>query len=136
MSRMIFVNLPVADLAASTAFYTGLGFTKNADFSDDRASCIVISDSIHVMLLTREFFSEFINGEIAPRGTTQVLPCLSASSRGEVDELVNTALALGGKPWRPTMQEGPMYGHSFCDPDGHAWELVHMELAAEGADVG
>jgi predicted lactoylglutathione lyase len=136
MSRMIFVNLPVADLDVSTAFYTGLGFAKNAEFSDDRASCIVISETIYVMLLTREFFAEFITGEIAPSGTTQVLPCLSASSPAEVDELVNTALALGGKPWRPTMHQGSMYGHSFCDPDGHAWELVHMDLAAEGADAG
>ena len=129
MSRMIFVNLPVADLDASTAFYTGLGFSKNAEFSDGNASCIVISEAIHVMLLTREFFAGFITGEIAPPGTTQVLPCLSASSRDEVDELVNKALALGGKPWRPTMEQGPMYGWSFCDPDGHAWELMHMDLS-------
>jgi hypothetical protein len=131
---MIFVNLPVADLEASTAFYTGLGFAKNADFSDERASCIVISEEIHVMLLRREFFSEFITGDIAPSGTTQVLPCLTASSPSEVDQLVKTALASGGKPWKPLMRQGPMYGHSFADPDGHAWELVHMDLSATVAE--
>jgi predicted lactoylglutathione lyase len=126
--RMIFVNLPVADLASSRAFFTELGFEFNAEFSDDRAACMAVDQNIYVMLLVEERFRDFINGEIADATkATEVLTCLSVESRQQVDELVALAVTEGGKPWRPAIDEGPMYGGSFQDLDGHVWEIMHME---------
>ena len=137
MNRMIFVNLPVADLQASRAFYTGLGFGVNEMFSDDSAVSIVLSDAIVVMLLTRERFGDFVTGAVGdPRAATTSITCISAESPAEVDRLVNRALASGGGEWLPRMADGPMYGHSFTDPDGHVWEVLHMDLAAVGASDG
>ncbi len=129
--RMIFVNLPVADLEAATRFYTALGFTKNPQYSDETASCIVVSEHIYVMLLTHEKFKGFINGEISnARSTTEVLNCLSATSRAEVDDFKSKALSAGGAEWKPNMEFGPMYGSSFQDPDGHVWEIMYMDMSA------
>jgi uncharacterized protein len=125
--RMIFVNLPVRDLAASTAFFTELGFAFNPDFTEDGAACMVVDQNIYVMLLAEERFRDFINGEISNAMTaTEVLTCLSAESRQQVDELVARAIAAGGKPWKPAIEDGHMYGGSFQDIDGHVWELMHM----------
>lgn len=127
MQRMIFLNLPVADLAAATAFYTGLGFVLNPDFSSAECSCIVVSDAIVVMLLTRDRFADFTAGPVADaHAGTSMISCLSARSREEVDDLVARALAHGGTPWLDKMTDGCMYGHSFADPDGHVWEILHM----------
>ena len=80
------------------------------------------------MLLVNERFSDFINDEIADASkTTEAITCLSADSREQVDALVAKAIASGGKAWKPAMEEGPMYGGSFQDIDGHVWELMHME---------
>jgi predicted lactoylglutathione lyase len=129
VDRMIFLNLPVADLEVATAFYTGLGFGVNEMFSDHQTTSIVISDHIVAMLLTRDRFADFVNGEVGdPQGSTQAIYCLSAESPQEVDELVARALSGGGKPWKELMQDGPMYGHSFADPDGHVWEVLHMDM--------
>lgn len=131
MNRMIFVNLPVSDLQASRSFYTGLGFGVNEMFSDDSTASIVVSDTIVVMLLTRERFGDFVTGPVGdPKAATTSIMCLSADSPREVDDLVERALASGGGEWLPKMQEGPMYGHSFSDPDGHVWEVLHMDLAS------
>ena len=131
MNRMIFVNQPVSDLAATKAFYTGLGFGLNPEFCDEQTACVVISDTIVVMALERSRFEDFVAGPVGdPAAATTVINCLSASSREEVDELVRRALAHGGKPWLDTMEDGPMYGHSFTDPDGHVWEILHMDQTA------
>jgi predicted lactoylglutathione lyase len=131
MNRMIFVNLPVADLDATKAFYTGLGFSLNPQFSDEQTACVVISDTIVVMALKRERFADFVAGPVGdPAAGPTVLNCLSASSREEVDELVSRALASGGKPWLDKLEMGPMYGHSFTDPDGHVWEVMYMDQGA------
>jgi predicted lactoylglutathione lyase len=128
MSRMIFVNLAVADLEATKAFYTGLGFELNPQFSDEQTACVVISEAIVVMALQRDRFADFVAGPLAdPAAGTATINCLSASSRAEVDDLVERALRSGGKPWLDPMEMGPMYGHSFTDPDGHVWEVMHME---------
>ena len=130
MSRMIFVNLPVTDLDASRRFYTALGFTVEHTYSDDSCACIVVSDTIFVMLLVHSRFADFIDTRIADaRSTTQVLNCLSADSRDEVDALVARATAHGGTA-RGVIEAGPMYGSSVADPDGHVWEFLHM--AADG----
>ncbi len=98
-------------------------------FSDDSCSCIVISDEIYVMALRADRFADFVAGPVGDaRQATTVINCLSAESRAEVDALVAKALAGGGQPWLDKMEDGPMYGHSFADPDGHAWEVLYMEM--------
>jgi len=127
--RMIFVNLPVKDLAASKAFFTELGFAFNQEYSDNDAACMVVDENIFVMLLEEGRFKDFINGEIADATTTtESITCLSVDSKEQIDETVAKAIAAGGKPWKPTLEEGPMYGGSFQDLDGHAWELLYMEV--------
>ena len=125
--RMIFVNLPVKSVAVSRKFFGALGFDFNDQFSDERTACMVISDNIFAMFLEHDRFKDFITGEISDATkATEVLTCLSADSRAEVDSLLKNALAAGGKAWKPILEMGPMYGASFQDPDGHVWELVHM----------
>ncbi|MEU5365271.1 VOC family protein [Streptomyces sp. NPDC005925] len=126
--QMIFVNLPVNDLDASKRFFTGLGYSINAQFSDENAASVVISDTIVAMLLKKEFYSTFTTKEIADAGkTSEVLLCLSAESREKVDELVEKALAAGGTEPREPQDHGFMYGRAFDDPDGHTWEVVWMD---------
>jgi predicted lactoylglutathione lyase len=128
MARQIFVNLPIADMGRSKAFFTALGFSFNPQFTNDQGACMVISDTIYAMLLVKPFFKTFIDTEIADATkTTEVLTCLSCDSRAEVDELVKKAVAAGGKPHRRPQDHGFMYGHGFTDPDGHVWELVYMD---------
>jgi predicted lactoylglutathione lyase len=128
MSRQIFVNLPIADMARSKAFFGALGFSFNPQFTNDQGACMVIDENIFAMLLVKPFFRTFIDTEIADaRETTEVLVCLSCKSREEVDELVRKAVAAGGKPHRQPQDHGFMYGHGFHDPDGHVWELVYMD---------
>jgi predicted lactoylglutathione lyase len=125
--RMIFVSLPVRDLPASRAFFTELGFELNAEFSDSSCACLVVDRNIFVMLLAESRFRDFINGEISdPTKATEVITCLSADSRDQVDDTIARALAAGGKPWKPVVEDGPIYGGSFQDLDGHVWELMHL----------
>ena len=126
--RMIFVNLPVEDLEASKAFFSALGFEFNADYSDADAACMVVAENIFVMLLVEKRFKDFINDEIADASTTtETITCLSVDSKEEIDDTIARAIAAGGKPWKPAMNEGPMHGGSFQDLDGHVWELLYME---------
>ena len=125
--RMIFVNLPVADLAASRAFWSALGFGFDEQYSDDSAACLVVSDSIFVMLLTEARFADFSTLPVVDaHAGKEVLLCLSCRDRAEVDDLLQRALTAGGKPWKESFEAGPMYGGSFSDPDGHVWELMAM----------
>lgn len=129
--RMIFVNLPVKDLAASKAFFAALGFGFNETFSNDTCVYVVVEENIGVMLQTQARFRDFITGEIADATqATQVLNCLSADSRAEVDDMLAKALAAGARPWKPAMDYGSMYGVSFQDLDGHVWEVMWMDPAA------
>ena len=126
---MIFVNLAVSDLDRAKAFYAGLGFSFNEQFSDENTASVVVSDAIVVMLLTRERFADFVPGGTVgdPAAPTAVLNALSVDSREEADDLLSRALANGGKPWQPALDMGVMYGTSFTDPDGHVWETVWMD---------
>lgn len=132
MPKMVFINLPVADLARSTAFYQAIGAVKNEQFSDETASGMVFSDTIHVMLLTHEKFRQFTPKAIADaRTTSEVLICLSAESAAEVDDMVARSVAAGGRADPgPKQDYGFMYGRSFEDPDGHIWEVMWMDVAA------
>ena len=126
LSRKVFVNLPVRDLARSVAFFTGLGFTFDEQFTDERAAAMVVNDGAFVMLLVEDFFSTF-TGQPVP-ATREAVIAVSARSREEVDDLVGRALGSGGARAQEPMADGPMYGWSFLDPDGHQWELIHMDL--------
>ncbi|MGI8485801.1 MAG: VOC family protein [Thermomicrobiales bacterium] len=131
MPRMIFVNLPVKELEASTAFYESLGFSKNSQFSDDNASSMVICDTIHVMLLTEPFFKGFTKKDIADSlASTEAIIALSEDSRDAVDELTDKALAAGGQTAIDPQDHGFMYSRSFYDLDGHHWEVFWMDLSA------
>jgi predicted lactoylglutathione lyase len=134
---MIFVNLPVTDLPRSVAFYEALGAEKNPKFSDDTAAMIVFSETIHVMLLTHEKYRQFTTKQIADaRQTSEVLICLSADSRDDVDAMVGKAEAAGAAmDPTPMMDFGFMYGRSFEDPDGHIWEVMWMDVAAAEAGM-
>ncbi len=128
MSTKIFVNLPVKDLERSVAFWTELGYTFNAQFTDEQATSMVISDDIYVMLLVEDRFRDFTTKQIANSSThTEAIVALSAVSREAVDELVDKALRAGGKKSTDPMDEGFMYGRSFEDPDGHLWEVIWMD---------
>ncbi len=132
MSRMIFVNLPVEDLDKSVAFFTELGFDFNAAFTDENATCMVVSEQAFVMLLVRPFFAGFTRKEVADASVTETTVGLSAGSREEVDALVDRALALGATALTPAQDEGYMYGRSFYDLDGHLWDFIWMDPAAQG----
>ena len=133
MSRMIFVNLPVTDLARSIRFYEAIGGRKEPKFSNDQAAMIALSDTIHVMLLTRDFYATFTGKPIADaHQTSQVLLALSADSPSAVDAMVDAAVSAGGKADPGPKQDmgGLMYGRSFEDPDGHHWEPMWMDARA------
>ena len=128
--RMVFPNLPVKDLQRSRDFFAALGFEFNEQFSDENAACLVLADSVFVMLLTEQRFRDFIKGDIADaHSATELLLGISAESREEVDELCDKALAAGGSEWTPALEQGPMYERTFQDPDGHVWAVIHMDLA-------
>ncbi len=127
MSKQIFLNLPVFDLPRSKAFFQALGFPNNPQFSGDDGACIVISDSIYVMLCTHHKFRDFTPKAICDTSqAVEVLINLSCESREEVDGLVARALAAGGSTYDQPEDLGFMYSHSFVDPDGHGWGLFHM----------
>jgi predicted lactoylglutathione lyase len=127
-SRKIFVNLPVRELRRSMEFFSRLGFHYNPQFTDDKAACMVLSEDGYVMLLQEPFFRTFTKNEICDTSrSTETLLALSCGSREEVDQMVETAVAAGGRKAMPSQDQGFMYSWSFYDPDGHHWELVWMD---------
>ena len=134
MSKLIFVNLPVADLPAAKAFYEAIGATNNPQFTDETAACMVFSDTIHVMLLTHAKFSQFTPKRIAnAQETSEVLIAISADSREAVDDIADKATTAGGREPREKQDFGFMYSRSFEDLDGHIWEPMWMDLEAAQA---
>ena len=134
MPKMIFINLPITDLARSAAFYAALGATKNPKFSDETSACMVLSETIHVMLLTHEKYRHFTSRPIADaRATSAALIALSFDTRDEVNATVDLAAAAGGQADpNPKQDHGFMFGRSVQDPDGHVWEIFWMDPAAAG----
>jgi uncharacterized protein len=132
VAKMIFVNLPVSDLKRATAFYEAVGAVKNPQFSDETASCMVFSDIIHAMLMTHDKYRQFTSKKIVDAKTSsQVLLCISADSRAEVDDIVGKAGVAGGEiDPSPVDEYDFMYGRSFEDPDGHMWGVNWMDLEA------
>ena len=130
-SRMMFVNLPVADVAASRAFFSRLGFAFDERFCDQQTACLQLSEAASVMLLERPRFADFTAKPLGdPAATTSALLCVSAADRAAVDALADTALAHGGTAAKEPMDHGVMYGRSFFDLDGHHWEVMWMSPEA------
>ena len=129
MSRQMFVNLPIKNMAKSQAFFKSLGFSFNPQFTNDQGACMVVSENHnYVMLLVEPFFQGFTKKAIADATkTTEVLICLSCENRAEVDNLVKKALAGGGTAPNPPQDHGFMYSHGFTDLDGHVWEVMWMD---------
>jgi uncharacterized protein len=128
MAAKIFVNLPVKDLNKSMEFFTKLDFKFNPQFTDETAACMIVSEDIFVMLLTRDKFKTFTPKEICDATkNTEVLVCLSSESRDKVNDMVRKAVAGGGATYNEPQDHGFMYGHGFQDLDGHIWELIYME---------
>lgn len=131
METMIFPNLPVKDLDAAKAFYQALGYPINAQFTDENASAVVISDTIVVMLLREEFFRTFTSRAIADTSTTvETLNGLGVASRDEVDRIAEAAVAAGGRTTGEPQDQGFMYSRGFADLDGHEWSVMWMDPAA------
>lgn len=127
MSKQLFINLPVADLPRSVAFFTALGFTLNPEFTSDAGAGFVISDAISLMLTTHAKFREFTPKDICDTSkAVEVLLSIGCESREEVDSLVGKALAAGGTTYDEPEDFGFMYTHSFVDPDGHGWGVLHI----------
>lgn len=133
MATQIFVNLPVKDLNSSKEFFSALGFGFNAQYTDQTAAAMIVSDTIYVMLLTEEKFRSFTPKEICDaRRYTEVLLCLSCENREQLNDMVRKAVAAGGTTYNEAKEYGFMYGHGFQDLDSHIWELVCMTPEVTG----
>jgi uncharacterized protein len=131
MPRMIFISLPVSDVARATAFYEAIGFTKNPAFSNDRSSCLIWSDAIYVMVMDREMFATLTPKRIVDANAeTGTLFALSFDSRADVDAIAEAAVAAGGSEVHGAEDQGFMYSRAFADPDGNGWGPFHMDMAA------
>ena len=125
--RMIFLSLPVADLAAARSFYEALGFRINEYSSDDRTASVVVDENVVVTLQTRDRFAEVAGAEAGDPARPTSVPCLTVEDRREVDELVEKAVAAGGRPWSPAEEDGARYTGSFTDPDGNLWQVMWLD---------
>ncbi|GAA4473955.1 glyoxalase [Rhodococcus olei] len=131
MSRMLFANLPVRDVTATRKFFDNLGFEFNQQFTDEHTACMVVNDQTMVMLLEEPRFRDFIADDICDTAKSrEVLLCVSADSRDEVNSLVERAIAAGGSAWMEPQDHGFMYGRAFRDLDGHVWEVMWMDPQA------
>lgn len=131
MSRMIFVNLPVTDLAKAQTFYEAIGFTNNPQFSDEASACMMLTEAINVMLMTHAKWQTFTSRPIPPSTSSEVLLAVSCISRSEVDAMNEAAAANGGyADVNPKQDHGFMYNRNLADPDGHVWEAMWMDMAA------
>lgn len=134
MGKMLFVNLPVADLAASTRFYEALGASRNPQFSNENAACMVLSDTIYVMILTQDYYRTFTSRPIAnARATSQMLLAMTVDDRAQVDALVAATSDSGGRADpNPGQDMDFMFSRTVEDPDGHVWEIVWMASPGDG----
>lgn len=130
MQTKIFVNLPVKDLNRSIEFFKKLGYTFNPQFTDEKATCMIISEENYVMLVTEPFFRTFTKKQISDATTsTEVIISLTADSREAVDEMIRKAVEAGAKTPNDPQDYGWMYQHGYEDPDGHLWEVFYMDMA-------
>lgn len=134
--RQIYVNIAVSDLKRSMDFFSNLGFSFNQQFTDDKAACMIINDEAYVMLLSKAFFQTFTRKAPCDTGSqTEALLALSCGNRAQVDEMVHKAVSSGGSHAMDSQDHGFMYGWSFYDPDGHHWEVLHMDMPTVATDA-
>lgn len=134
MSLGITLNLPVKDLAASTAFLTSLGFSVHPLYADAvDMELITLSNEISVMLNSESRFRSIAKKDVVDTTTTaEVVLQLRVDHRERVDELVDRALAAGGVPIHEPNDQGYVYGRSFQDIDRHNWDVFWVDEAAVG----
>ena len=131
MSRLLFLNLPVADIDVSRRFFDELGFEFNEKFCDEGALCVVVSEQAFVMLLQRDRFAEFVTKPVADAtGETALTVAVSAEDRAAVDAFAEAARAAGATAAKDPQDYGFMYQRSFHDLDGHLWEVAWMDPVA------
>jgi hypothetical protein len=131
MHKQIYVNLAVDNLERSKAFFGTIGFSFEPQFTNEQAACLILGENIYAMLLVKDLFKSFTRKSLCnPKESTEALVGLSCDSRGELDALVAKALAAGGAVPRAPQDYGFMYGRGLEDPDGHQWELMHMDPQA------
>jgi hypothetical protein len=131
MATKVFINLPVKDLNKSVEFFTKLGYKFNPQFTDENATCMIVSDDIYVMLLVEPYFKSFTKKEIPDTtASSEAIICLSADSREEVDDIISKAVSAGATTPLDKQDHGFMYGHGFQDLDGHLWEYMYMDMSA------
>jgi predicted lactoylglutathione lyase len=131
MASQIFLNLPVKNLDASVAFFTKMGYTFNAQFTNADATCMIVNEHIYVMLLVKPFFKTFVTKKIADaHKTVQMLVGLSFDSKDDVNKMVDAAIAAGAVEAREPLDHGFMYTRAFNDLDGHIWEMFWMDPSA------
>lgn len=131
MKTSIFINLPVKNLSRSVDFFTKVGFTFNPQFTDENATCMVIGETIFVMLLVEKYFKTFISKEICDTTKdAEAIIALSFGSREKVDQIMHKAIEAGGTEPRKAQDHGWMYQRSLQDPDGHLWEVFWMDESA------
>ena len=136
MTQMIFVNLPVVNLAKSMAFYEAMGFTNNPQFTDDTAACMVLSDAIYVMLLTHGKWKSFTDRPIPKASSSEVMLALTCENRDAVNALVDAGAKAGGTAdVNPPQDHGFMFQRTIVDPDGHLWEPFFMDMGAIPANA-
>lgn len=137
MAKQIFVNLPVKDLGKTIEFFKKLGFEFNPQFTDEKATCMVVNENIFVMLLVEKFFKTFTQKEICDTTkNTEVIIALSTENREKVDQMLENVIKAGGKESRKPQDHGWMYGRSFEDLDGHIWEIIYMDEKALKENYG
>ncbi len=124
---MLFLKLPVRDLATARAFYEALGFRVNEHSSDEHTAAVVVDDDLVVTLLTHDRFAALLTGEPGDPVRPTAVPCLSVQLRNQVDDLVGKALSSGGRPWLPAREDDGTYTGSFADPDGNVWQVTWLE---------
>lgn len=130
MPTKVFINLPVSNLAKSMVFFQHLGFSFNPQFTDEKAGCMIVSESIFVMLLTNNYFQSFIDKKICDAHyETEVLIALDAASADEVKQFISKAESIGGKIYAQPKDLDFMYQHSFADLDGHKWEMAYVDMS-------
>jgi hypothetical protein len=136
MLRQIFVNLPIADMARTRAFFEALGLSFNPQFSNEQGACLQIAENIHAMLLVKPFFQGFTKKPVADATqSTEVIIALSCDSRAEAEALVAKAVAAGATTPNAPVDHGFMFQHGFADLDGHQWEVFWMDMAAAPAQM-
>lgn len=136
MSRMIFVNFPVSDLPRAMKFYEAIGFTNEPRFTDDSAAAMVLTDVIHVMLLTHDRWKTFTDRPIPSTESSEVMVCISSDGKDEVNGMLETVAASGGTAdVCPVQDHGFMFSRSFADPDGHVWEVMWMDPAVASGEA-